>query len=154
MREPPVSRIMEIVEEHLPRGWKLIERDPVAPRSQWFRAPRGKEKDFTIGLCNPGTIVCPRLIDRAALYIFLHECGHAYWEHIVTEYELPKWLEEYEAEIYAIEAMRAAGVPMPMDVLRAAKRNIAVCIRDDDSGETVPDIVLRFAYGKGWRKHR
>jgi hypothetical protein len=94
-------------------------------------------------------------VDRASLFIFLHECGHVHLKHLTRAVKLPTWREEYEADQYAIAAMRALKLPLPRERLREAKQ----VLRDDivkgqHKHEEIDEEVLKYAYGKNWRYHR
>ena len=67
----------------------------------------------------------------------------------IEHYDTSIRVREYEAENYAIKAMRAEGIPVPRIYLDDAKIYIDHCIRKWPE-VSQSDEVLRFAYGKDW----
>lgn len=134
----------DIIARHLPASYSLKERK--------LRSNRG----FAMFRRD---IVCEPIVDNATLFVFLHECGHVHFQHLHDDHQvkngLPDWRVEYEADQYAIKAMRAHGLPIPRGRIREAKDVLGDCIvKALDRGEHVDDEVLKYAYGKEWRKHR
>lgn len=88
----------------------------------------------------------PEPTTRRRLYIFAHECAHIALAH---EYKRPKHLEEYEAEHWAIAALRRHGVQLPRKELLHAKWNVARRIWQElRRGSKATDIdkdAMRFA---------
>jgi hypothetical protein len=74
---------------------------------------------------NYGTLETPRPGSRPALQVFLHECAHYALDHRSNR---PVYLEEYEAEVWSFARMREAGIPVPRESLKAAKRSVAAAI--------------------------
>jgi hypothetical protein len=74
---------------------------------------------------NYGTLEAPRPVTRQALQVFLHECAHYTLDHRSNR---PLYLEEYEAEVWSFARMREAGIPVPRESLKAAKRSVAAAI--------------------------
>jgi hypothetical protein len=72
-------------------------------------------------------IQAPRPITRKALYIFLHECGHAQLHS--HNGRTPRHVEEMEAEKWAHAKMREHGVPVPHSMTARAKTYVARKIR-------------------------
>ncbi len=70
-------------------------------------------------------IRCPKPTTRRRLYILAHECAHASLDHRGVGKGQPTHRVEYEAELYAHEAMRRHGVAVPRKVTDAAKRYVA-----------------------------
>ncbi len=116
------TQIDGIIRRHLPRGWRLRQRPPTP--TLW-------------GLTDPyrRRIDCPPLVDRGALFIFFHEVGHVRYRHDFYDAPHPghaiPHVEEYEAEIYAIKAMRHEGIAVPRKQLRRAKENVRTCVKAD-----------------------
>jgi hypothetical protein len=134
------ERYKEIVRQHRPAGYQLTERSMNA----------------NYGLTTfSRSISCEPIVDSASLFIFLHECGHVHLKHLTRKVKLPTWREEYEADQYAIHAMKALGIPLPRVRLREAKE----VLRDDilkgqHKHEEIDEEVLKYAHGKSWRHHR
>jgi len=103
---------------------------------------------------NPEEIAVPRPVTRRALHVFLHECAHVALGHVrgnkaaqfgptlphvgpgSTEAapgpkpaRKPRHVEEYEAERWAFDRMREAGIPVPRKSMRRAKSYVAYKIR-------------------------
>jgi len=136
-------KFADIVKRHRPRGYQLVER-----AMKVNHGVTSFERSIT----------CEPITSRFALFTFLHECGHVHSRHMkyTNKFTPPPWREEYEADKYAIEAMRAEGVPIPRTVM-ALRREI---LRDmieaaTKAGEYVDDEeVLKAAYGRHWRMHK
>ena len=96
-----------------------------------------------------------KLENRADLFVFLHEAGHVKMGHLRKSNEVNPvlWRDEYEADQYAIAAMRACGVPIPRERLATHKGILRELI---EASHEHPDEeeILKYAYGKQWRKHR
>ena len=129
-----------IVKAHRPVGYKLIERPMTA----------------NYGLTTfQRTISCEPIVDRAALFIFLHECGHVHLGHLRKNRGLPIWRQEYEADQYAIAAFQALKLPMPRERLQDCKTVMHDYILEGQHRhEEIDEEVLKYAYGKNWRHHR
>jgi len=67
------------------------------------------------------TISVPPPTTRRRLFIYAHECAHVALDHIG---KTPRHREEYEAQRWAIEAMRRYGVPVPKRSLQRAKSHV------------------------------
>lgn len=130
------------VRKHLPAGYELKIRAMTA-----HNGLAEFKRSITIDSA---------LEEREALFVFLHECGHVHCRHLgKMEKRFPIWRQEYEADQYAIRAMKAEGISIPRGTLsdhREVLREYIDCAHD--RGETVDDEVLRYAYGRTWRKHR
>lgn len=64
----------------------------------------------------------PQPTTRRRLYVFAHECGHVALDHDGSK---PVHRKEYEAEKWAIAALRAHGVPVPLKQIRYGKKYVA-----------------------------
>lgn len=74
---------------------------------------------------DPPRIVTPRPVTRKAIYIFLHECGHAHLHRTGARPKRPRYVEEFEAEQFAHAAMRAEGIAIPREMTERAKRYVS-----------------------------
>lgn len=72
-----------------------------------------------------GRMAVPRPFTRKSLCIFLHECAHFHLGHCERNCRTPKHVREYEAEHWAHEAMREAGIPVPRSMTESARRYVA-----------------------------
>ena len=95
---------------------------------------------------SPEEIAGPRPVTRRALHVFLHECAHVALGHVGANKAAqfgptlphvgpgptqaapgpkparkPRHVEEYEAERWAFDRMREAGIAVPRKSLRRAK---------------------------------
>lgn len=133
-----VARLFQdAVDQFLPRGWRLVEIAPPNCEGACYYSRK--------------TICCKPVISRETLAVFLHEVGHA--TNSGHGYSLPEWLQEYEADIFAVKAMAALGVPMPRKLLRLWKWQVGELICSSE--EAVDDErVLRYAFGREWRQYR
>src|SRR5690349_9659387 len=95
------ERCLACAMQHTPEGVKIKYRSGLTGRA-W------EDK-----------ISAPRPVTRKALYVYLHECGHVHLDHF-TRFDFV-YIQEYEAERYAHQAMRAAGIPVPREMTRRAK---------------------------------
>ena len=100
-------RCQEIAERELPAGWVIKYR-----------------KSLT-GYCHPKLkqIDTPEPKTRKSLYIFLHEVGHARL-HSDGKRKL-RYIEEYEAEIFAHNKMREHGLAVPAAMTERARKYVA-----------------------------
>lgn len=153
---PEIARLREVAAQHAPEGWIL---KPTGIH------PCDGDGYKTIASCCSATktIEHPPITDRATLYMFLHECGHANCGH--GEDTDSSWaaIEEFEAEMYAIKALRTANIPIPRHIVARARDYVRKIIEEvfnetdpEDTGyhtdeAAYPDEVLQFAYGKRWR---
>lgn len=132
-----------IVKQHRPAGYKLARRK-MTRLNGYARFERA--------------IVVNRDLKGAdALFVFLHECGHVHLRHLCGEGSITTFSrarDEYEADQYAIKAMREAGVAIPRHTLARHKALVGELIAEAKDHEHIEDDVLRYAYGKEWRKHR
>lgn len=122
----------EIVRRYKPRGWKVVYRAPVSAVAEALSIHDAKGK----------RIICPPVIDRETLYLYLHECGHVHLGHFSMELDTPR--EEYEAERWAINTMRAEGIPVPRACLEKARSRVRLWITRSGSAET---------HVRRWAKH-
>jgi len=130
-------KYLSIFERHKPKGYAYKEKR--------------MSKYYAYAINDRAIYLDPRLEGRDALYTFLHECGHVHLRHCHAGANVPEWREEYEADQYAINAMRAEGVAVPRERVQWRKRLMRVLIEEAD--EPVDEEVLRWAYGREWRKH-
>jgi hypothetical protein len=68
-----------------------------------------------------GLLVAPRPFTRKALYIFLHECAHFALHAPGKGPKQPRHVEEMEAEQWAHQKMREAGIAVPRAMTKSAK---------------------------------
>jgi hypothetical protein len=73
-----------------------------------------------------GTLEAPRPVTRRALQVFLHEAAHYALDHRSNR---PRYLEEYEAEVWSFARMREAGIPVPRKSLETARRDVLGAIQ-------------------------
>mgnify|MGYP000849746228 FL=1 len=135
MANPSAAKIKAIIKRHKPKGVRVrwYEAQTTAPRELKGRAWYQRR-----------AILSPRVKCRFTLYIFLHECGHFRAGHPAIE--LPMHLEEYEAERWAINVMRAEGLHVPRPMLLEAKRYVRECIAHDrGKGLQIKPHVKRWA---------
>ena len=135
MAKPNVERLDKIVKRHKPPGVRVKWYRPqnTAPRALHGRAWYERR-----------LIIAPRVTCPNTLYIYLHECGHFRAGHPAVE--LPMHVEEYEAERWAINVMRAEGLNVPRPMLREAKRYVRECIAHDQRiGVSIKPHVNRWA---------
>lgn len=132
-----LKRYGHIINEHRPKGY-LLKRRKLGDLNGYAAFQREIVVDCSLD-------------DRTALFIFLHECGHVHHQHLRQRHheEVPDWQCEYEADQYAIKAMRAHKIPVPRAVLEGHKSELRALI--DKAHEEVPKPVLRYAFGRHWR---
>jgi len=129
-----------IIKRHRPAGYSLTERS--------------MPSHYGITVFCRGMTVEP-IIDRASLLTFLHECGHVHCRHMTAK-DMPAWREEFEADQYAIKAMRAEGYAVPRERLKHGQKVVRDLIAAaNKKGDHVDDDeVLRYAFGRDWRNHK
>lgn len=96
-------KLEAIAMKYVPEGYKVEYRKSLSGRHY------GKQM----------LIQAPRPVTRKSLYIFLHECGHAYYKH--QERKEPRHVQEYQAEQFAHETMRNEGIAVPHSMTVRAK---------------------------------
>jgi hypothetical protein len=100
---------------------------------------------------NYGRMWAPRPATRRALFIFLHECGHF---SLHADSDKPRYLEEWEAEQWAITRLHEASISVPRESIWCSKRKIARHIVLEQMhlfGAEIDLRVARYAWGKFWR---
>jgi hypothetical protein len=115
------ARAKQIVDMFQPEGWRMVKHPKLLDRNNVEGEAHPKSK----------TIYIRQLKTHADLFIFLHECGHVDLGHF--EQDLPKHVEEYEAEMYAITAFRGTGLLLPAGVLQDAKDRVQAHIEADEA---------------------
>ena len=148
---PPIleRRIRDVARRRTPRGWAVVERKP---------------RNGTIGMVKLSNhiIYVPPLVDIDALFVLLHEIGHIENRHLADDAHdreaPPSWQLEYEAETWAIAAMRAEGFTVSHEMVAAARQNVrhrvqeaAACKRLDRDLEKTGLAAIRFAFPHDWR---
>jgi len=94
-------------------------------------------------------ISAPRPVTRKSLYIFLHECAHA-WLHSDQKGKrkrLKAHVRELEAERWAHDKMREHGVAVPREMTKRAKNYVAYKIRQarKAGAKTIDRAAIKFA---------
>lgn len=144
------EKYRDIVEQHTPKGWRIVWFEPQRKTGQFMYGNIGWIRGCA-DFFNRVIATCP-IETRSDLAVYLHECGHVNLGH-----EHDCWVHEYaqaeyEAEKYAIDAMRAHGISVPRTYLMGAAAYVDYCIRNRPD-VTHTDEVLKFAYGRDWKKH-
>jgi hypothetical protein len=150
-REPQPSRLKFVFYQHLPRGWRFIEKgDPTPPKD--MTPSFSFRKNIGEACFETKTVAAPPITTRYALYVALHECAHArlHAADCGAGWPAPEWQTEYEAEMYAIKAMRAAGIPVPRAVMLESRDYVGMLLEKHGCADA-PDEVWRFAYPDGRR---
>lgn len=117
----------EIVRRYRPNGWRVIHRSMASPKALALSIHDGKGK----------RIICPEIVDRESLFLYLHECGHVHLGHFKLTLETAR--EEYEAERWAMNTMRQEGIAVPRSVIKDAKDRVRRHIKAA-GGETDPHV--------------
>jgi len=97
-----------------------------------------------VALLREGILVGPRPATRKSLYIFLHECAHF---HLHASGRKARYIEEYEAEMWAHNKMREAGLRVPRSMTKSAKDHIRRKITQAENRglKTVRSDVKKFS---------
>lgn len=95
-RKAAAARYAAIAMNWLPEGWTVQYRKSLSGRCYYLKQ----------------MIVAPKPVTRRALHIFLHECGHAHL-HGPSKKHVRVHVREMEAEQFAFDKMREAGVAIP-----------------------------------------
>lgn len=108
------EKLEKIAALYLPAGWTVSYRKSLSGRCHH------SEK----------RLAAPRPITRNALFIFLHECGHAHLHDDAAGRRMdgkrkPTHVVEYEAEMWAHAAMREHGIPVPKKMTERGKAYVA-----------------------------
>lgn len=135
---------------HRPRGWRIRER-------------RTRHGCDGMACIRRKTLFCPPLTDPYALYVLFHEIGHVVLKHSIRpgrttrEERRLEWIEEYEAERFAIDLCRREGVRVSRDTVNHARAYVAKTFLEshDLSDLEHPHFrkALRFAFPDTWREH-
>jgi Zn-dependent protease with chaperone function len=135
------NRFKHIIAQHRPAGYSI-------------KRPKMTALDG-VAIFQREINVAKELSGPDFLFVLLHECGHVHMRHLIKDGNVvgSSWREEYEADQYAIKAMREAGVPIPRDRLQHQKKLVRELIETSDHVADDED-VLRYAYGRNWRRHR
>ena len=84
-----------------------------------------------------------RIAAPRALHVYLHEIAHVVLGHM---HEKSEHVQEYEAELWAFEVMRAEGVSIPEKSLRRARDYVAYLVHQAYcTGLAVDENALRFS---------
>ena len=136
--------VEKAVKQHLPRGWKVQwVRPRKFPGERFYHKRLGS---YVRGVCEfeDKTITCVEPTNAYNLCVFLHECGHARFQHDRLDYAEDLALCEAEAESYAILAAGALGVEVPKKYLAEAVDYVRDCV-DAQPDASVDDCVMKFA---------
>ena len=126
-RRAAASKYLEIAEKYTPPDLQVRYRSRLTGCA-WARSRR---------------IAAPRPVTRRALHVYLHEVAHVVLEHYHLKSE---HVQEYEAELWAFEVMRAEGIPIPAKSLRRAKDYVAYLVHEAArTGLEVDQGALRFS---------
>lgn len=112
-------QLADIVRRHKPRGYRIRHTKRMTKLMNGYASYRRK------------VLVVPQLINVEGLYVYLHECGHVHMCHFHKKVRPIPHREEYEAELYAINALRAERVFFPLRLRQAARAYIARHVRQD-----------------------
>jgi len=124
--------IKTIVRKYRPKGWRVRE------------SKRRSKSQSGLAVWKTKTLLVPVLEDGPSLFVFLHECGHVRLGHGTVP--RPRHQEEYEAEKFAIHAMKVEGLSISPGVLNHAKINVWNRIAEDEAkGIKISKHILRWA---------
>jgi len=70
-------------------------------------------------------IATPKPMTAKSLYIFLHECAHAYLHIGSGQSAAPRHVQEMEAILWAWDKMGKHNVPIPPEIIRRNRRYVA-----------------------------
>jgi hypothetical protein len=102
------QQLTAIAMRWLPKGYKVEYRKSLSGTHYGDRA----------------LIQAPRPTTPKSLYVWLHECAHAYLHTGSGKYG-KVYIKELEAELWARVRMGEAGVPVPPEMIESGKRYIA-----------------------------
>ena len=141
VKSPIVPGFDHIVQSHRPAGYEIKKRK--------LNAVNGETK--FVRRINLNKDLSPRNM----LFVLLHEFGHVHMRHLTRDGHVTDglWQDEYEADQYAIKAMRHAGVPIPKDILAQHKLLVRDRVEAAPNGAIISKEVLRYAYGRNWKKY-
>ena len=103
------AKLCKVALNNTPENVRVVEIRKNLSGYAWCRP---SSKEF-------GKLSAPRPFTRKSLYIFLHECAH-FAVHADGK-RRKRYIEEMEAEQWAHERMRAAGISVPRSITRRAK---------------------------------
>lgn len=147
------AKIRACAKRYKPRGWKVIERSKSTIDGMAREAPSR-------------VIYCLPLKDPYALYVYLHEVAHVLHKHCKPGRRVEmfrcgdhtcSWLEEFEAEQFAIRHTRKCGYRVSRDTMAEARSYVGSQFlekhADGDENDPHFELALRFAFPKAWRQH-
>ena len=121
----------EIMRSYLPAGWKVDH-----PKSALIQNLGGQ------CFFRTRTLHCAPVVDDYTLMTFLHEVGHAVLHRPRFEFG---HVQEFEAEQFAIEAMRKRGLRVTRSMLEHGKKNVlAHVVRDRRNGKPINQRVWKW----------
>jgi hypothetical protein len=97
-----------IAKRYLPKGYRVEHRKSLSGMHYGGRM----------------LIKTPRPVTANSLYIFLHECAHAYL-HTDSGKQAPRHVEEMEAEQWAHAKMEKHGIAVPPEITERARKYVA-----------------------------
>jgi hypothetical protein len=113
--------------------------------------PRGYRTEYRKNLSgrhfgNRMLIQTPRPTTAKSLYVFLHECAHAYL-HTGSARNGKRHVQEMEAELWAHDKMAKHGIPVPPEITERARRYVAWKIMQAErrGGKNIDPRAVEFA---------
>lgn len=148
-REPSQARLDAVIAANpLPKGWRVIWRTPHNSVGQFFNPGTGWVRGVTDYAHK--VVECVEVCDRASLLVYLHELAHIVLRHDLDEVYHQDAQCEYEAEAWAMAALRASGLAVPRSYTQSARAYVQRCIALTPRAQQTEEC-LRFAYGKDWQ---
>lgn len=71
------------------------------------------------------SIVAPEGKTRRQLFVLAHECAHVVLGHVDSKKRAPRHVEEFEAEKWALAALRRHKIPVSRKMAIASKKYVA-----------------------------
>lgn len=127
------AKIKDLKWRYLPKGWRM--RHP-------------QKYEIGLGGLSSATsryIYCPKLHDDGPdtgqrFHVFFHECGHVHLGHF--EADLPRHIEEFEADRYALMIAGAEGFRLTYDLVRYIQKNVGGAVKEDrDAGRPISKVI-------------
>lgn len=141
----------EIIQRHRPRGYRVRHtrrKDKIAEDTRIALRKRNWATAGTVMVAEchfeRKTIYAPTVTDPFTLHILLHEFAHVHLGHAGKT--VPRHVEEWEAEQWAIGVMKGHGICIPRIVYRSIRVYMRELIEADSGrGHAIKRHVKRFA---------
>jgi hypothetical protein len=144
-----------IAAQYVPKGCRIIYyRDHPVIHGKAHTSLAGayvpRKPTLMRHLTRPGGVIhAPRPTTIGSLHIFLHECGHVHCGHYDSRIRggvrIPRYLEEMQAEQWALATMQKHGIKVPQHVINDMREYVANgIVKAERKGATIDPAAYAF----------